>query len=90
MMPKYINQDTEIDTNVWSKRVTVVTYEMRVTDAEKWVLDQLLIGHTAKTLVDAIYGFNNTVWLRSIDAEYARDENDVYRWRLIIELIIIL
>ena len=89
MMPKYINQVPEIDTNVWSKRATVVTYEMRVTDAEKWVLDQLLEGHTTIILVDDIYGFNHNVWLRSIEVDYTRDENDIYRWRLIIELIII-
>jgi hypothetical protein len=89
MMPKYINQPAEIDTNVWSKRATVVTYEMRVTDAEKWTLDQLLTGHTVTTLVDDIYGWNNNVWVRKIDVEYARNENDTYRWRLTIELIII-
>ena len=88
MMPKYINQPAELDTNIWSKRVIVVTYEMRVTDAEKWTLDQLLTGHAEKVLIDDIYGFNHYVWLRSIDANYARDENDVYRWRLIIELVI--
>jgi hypothetical protein len=89
MLPKYINQPPEIDTNVWSKRATVVTYEMRVTDAQKWVLDQLLEGHTTVVLVDNTYEFNDNVWLRSIDAKYARDENDTYPWRLTIELIII-
>jgi hypothetical protein len=89
MLPKYINQPPEIDTNVWSKRATVVTYEMRVTDAQKWLLDQLLEGHTTVVLVDGTYEFNDNVWLRSIDAKYARDENDTYRWRLTIELIII-
>ena len=89
MMPKYINQPAELNTNIWSKRVIVVIYEMRVTDAEKWTLDQLLIGHTIKTLVDNKYGFNNNVWLRNINAIYTKEENDVYRWRLTIELIII-
>jgi len=89
MMPRYINQSAEIDTNIWSKRVIVVTYEMRVSDAEKWTLDQLLTGHAEKVLIDDIYGFNHYVWLRSIDANYARDENDIYRWRVTIELIVI-
>ena len=88
MMPRYINQSAELDTNIWSKRVIVVTYEMRVTDAEKWNLDQLLTGHTEKVLIDDIYGFKHYVWLQSVDANYARDENDIYRWRLTIELII--
>jgi len=90
MLPKYINQDAEIDINVWSKRVTIVTYEMRVTDAQKWVLDQLLTGHTAIVLLDDIYGFNHNAWLRNIVIDYARNENDEYRWRLTIELIIII
>jgi hypothetical protein len=90
MLPKYINQPAEIDINVWSRRAGIVTYEMRVTDAQKWTLDQLLLGHIVVNLTDATYEWNDNVWLSSIDAEYARDENDIYRWRLIIELIIIL
>ena len=92
-MPKYINQPPEIDTNVWSEKATIITYELRVTDAQKWILDQILLTHSTIVLIDPIfqsaYGYNFNVWLQSINAIYARSENDAYRWRITIEVILV-
>ena len=89
-LPEFINQSPSIDTNIWNKKVERVIYTMRVTDAQKWVLDQLLAGCVAVALVDATYGYTNNVWCTGIIAEYNRKTNDTYRWEIIVELIIVL
>lgn len=89
-LPEFINQSPSIDTNVWNKNVERVSYTMRVTDAQKWVLDQLLVGHTVVALVDTTYGYTNNVWCSSIEAIYNRKQNDTYRWEITVELIIVL
>jgi len=92
-MPKYINQPPEIDTNIWSEKTTVITYELRVTDAQKWILDQILLNHVTIVLADptlqTAYGYDFNSWLQSINAIYARSENDAYRWRITIEVILV-
>lgn len=93
MLPEYINitgPDVDIDTNVWNQGVKRITYTMRVTDVEKWVLDQLLTGHIPINLTDSTYGLNNNVWVAGITADYQRNMNDIYRWLITIELIIII
>lgn len=89
-LPEFINQSPSIDTNIWNKKVERVTYKMRVSDAQKWVLDQLLAGHTVVALVDATYGYANNIWCNSIEAIYNRKQNDTYRWEITVELIIVL
>ena len=89
-LPEFINQSPSVDTNVWNKNVERVSYTMRVSDAQKWVLDQLLASCTAVALVDATYGYTNNVWCTGIRAEYNRKKNDTYRWEITVELIIVL
>lgn len=86
--PEWINDASpDVDTTVWNEGVLRVTYLLRVTDVQKWALDQDLTGHTTVTLVDSEYGINHAVWVRKIEAIYDRSRNDTNRWRIIIELI---
>jgi hypothetical protein len=86
--PEWINDASpDVDTNVWTEGVFRVTYVLRVTDAQKWALDQDLTSHATVTLVDSDYDINHAVWVRKIEAIYERGRNDTSRWRIIIELI---
>jgi len=85
--PEFINQDAvTLDTNVWNKGPLKVTYVVRVTSAQKWVLDQLLIAHTAINLTDAKYSINNNVWVSKVEAGWNSDNHN-YPWTVTIDLV---
>ena len=86
-IPDWINQNPELDTNVWNKKVIKIIYIIRTTDALKWILDQLLTGHTLKTLSDTTYSLSGNVWVLSIEAEYEGHTNWSKPWRIRLELI---
>jgi len=87
-LPEWVNDATpDIDTNVWNEGVFKIAYMLRVTDAEKWQLDQDLTGHVAVNLTDAFYTINHNVWVYKIRAEYDRRSNNTRPWRLTVELI---
>lgn len=86
---QFLNQDAvTLDETVWNKGPLKVIYVMRVTSAQKWILDQLLIAHTAVNLTDAKYGINNNVWTSKIEVEW-NPNNHNYPWTLTIDLILI-
>jgi len=87
-LPEWINDSIpDIDTNVWNREVIKITYVMRVTDAEKWTLDQLLINHAFISLVDDIYEKKAIVWVKSIEAVWEGNINWNDPWRITLTLI---
>lgn len=90
-LPEWINiaGDPEINTNVWNEGVLKITYMLRVDDANKWELDQMLEGHIPIHLLDTHYGIDGDVWLQKITAIYERRLNNTKPWRMIIEFIYI-
>lgn len=88
-IPYWINQSSEINTNVWSKKPLTIVYTVRVTDALKWTIDQILTGASAITLVDTTYGLNNSVWVSSISATWKGDVNWSKPWNIEITLTIV-
>ena len=88
-VPDWINENPELDTNIWSKKPFSIVYIARVTDAIKWALDQLLVAHNSITLIDTIYSINDSVWIRSINARWEGNIDYTSPWLLEIELIVI-
>lgn len=88
--PEWVNQiSVDIDTNVWAKKPIFVTYRFRLTDDEKWILDQLLLACSLTTLVDSTYTLNNSVWILSVDAIWEGNINYTKPWLFTIELVIV-
>lgn len=87
--PDWINQDPEIDTNVWSGTPLIIVYAARVTDAIKWALDQLLIAHQKIYMEDDTYNIIAEVWVRSINETWEGDVDYSNPWLLEIELVVI-
>jgi len=88
-LPEWINDATpDIDTNVWNKKPLIVKYILRVNNAEKWVLDQILTGHAIIKLTDNTYGISNQdVWMIDIEAIWAGDINWTDPWEIEITLL---
>ncbi len=87
--PEWINQNPEIDTNIWTKKPLIIVYTLRVTDAEKWALDQLLTAHQQVFIEDDTYSIYASVWVRNINSTWAGNENYSNPWLLEIELVVI-
>jgi hypothetical protein len=87
--PEFLNNNPDVDDSVWSRSPLKVIYLIRVSDKEKWALDQLLFGHTLINLTDAIYGLNNNVWVKNVKEIWAGDINWEKLWELEITLIVI-
>lgn len=88
--PEYLNQnDVTLDENVWNRGPLYVTYVMRLTSLERWVLDQILLAHALVNLTDSIYGLNNDVWIKDIRERWAGDVNFDKPWETEITVIVI-
>lgn len=87
--PEWINQDPELDTNIWSKKPLIIIYTSRVTDAEKWALDQLLIAHQQTYMEDDTYNIYASVWVRSINSTWEGDVDYSNPWLIEIELVVV-
>lgn len=87
--PEWINDETpEIETNVWNLKPLKSVYTLRVTNAEKWILDQILIGHSSVKLTDATYGIaNQDVLMIELEAVWEGHINYANPWLVTIELI---
>jgi len=85
--PEFVSQSVELDDNVWNKSVLELIYVLRVTNAEKWALDQLLIAAALVALDDNIYPINDNVWIKSIEAEWDAKTNNTSPWLLTITLL---
>ena len=87
-LPEWINDSTpDIDTNVWNRKPYWIIYTLRVTNALKWILDQLLTGHTQVTLSDTIEGISGSYWVQSIEASWRGDKNWTNPWLITMELL---
>lgn len=88
-LPEWINDATpDVDTNVWSLKPLKIVYVLRVTDAEKWLLDQILIGHSSIKLTDATYGItDDDVFMIDLEAVWDGEVNYANPWLMTIELI---
>ena len=88
-LPEFINDTTpDVDTNIWDKSPFYITYIMRVTNAEKWTLDQVLTGCATIVLTDNTYGLTNIdVWCIRISAIWQGRINHNYPWEITLELV---
>lgn len=88
-LPEWINNATpDVDTDVWDLKPLKIVYSLRVTDAEKWVLDQILTGHSSIKLTDAIYGItDDDVFMIELEAVWEGRINYANPWLVTIELI---
>ncbi|MCK4500091.1 DUF2341 domain-containing protein, partial [Candidatus Babeliales bacterium] len=88
-LPEWINDATpDVDTNVWNLKPLKVIYVLRVTHAEKWVLDQVLTGHAVVQLTDSYYEFTvQNVFMVNIEVDWEGDVNYAKPWLITIELI---
>jgi len=86
---EFLNQDdVTLDETVWNRGPLKITYILRLTSAQKWVLDQLLLAHTAVNLTDTKYGINNNVWVSNIETEWNPDNHN-YPWTLTLDLVLV-
>lgn len=83
----WINQSVDIDVDIWSKKPLSIIYILRVTNAEKWILDQLLLACQKILLEDNIYDEDTYVWVRSINTKWEGHINWLYPWLIEIELV---
>lgn len=86
-IPDFVGRDPEIDSTHWNRQAFRVTYILRTTNALKWILDQILIGHTQKALVDTDYGINTNVFMVKLEAVWEGNTNHTKPWLVTIELI---
>jgi len=88
-LPEWVNDATpDIDTNVWNLKPFKIVYTLRVTHAEKWLLDQVLTGHTSVKLTDATYGItDDDVFMIELEAVWDGETNYANPWLITIELI---
>lgn len=89
-LPEWINDATpDLDTDIWNRKPLIVKYILRVTNAEKWTLDQILAGHAIIKLTDNTYGISNQdVWMTDIDVTWAGDINWANPWEIEITLVV--
>ena len=88
-LPEWINDATpDVDTTIWNLKPLKIVYTLRVSHAEKWVLDQILTGHSSVKLTDATYGItDDDVFMIELEAEWEGDINYANPWLITIELI---
>lgn len=88
-VPDWITQDPEIDDDVWTKKLLIIVYTLRVTDAEKWVLDQLLTAHQQVFIEDDTYNIYASTWVRNINSTWEGHIDYDNPWLLEIELVVV-
>lgn len=90
-LPEWINDATpDVDTNIWNLKPLKIIYALRVTHAEKWVLDQILLAHAVVVLTDAYYGLTTeNVFMIKLEALWEGDINNANPWLVTIELILV-
>jgi len=87
-LPEWINDPTpNVETGLWYRTPFVVTYVLRLSHAQKWIIDQLLTGHVSFTLIDNEYGINGTFWLEEIEEEWRGEEDHSFPWLATITLV---
>lgn len=90
-LPEWINDaGPDVDSNVWDLSPLRVAYTLRVTNAEKWLLDQILTGHASVKLTDATYGITNLdVFMTNIEPVWDGEKNWANPWLVTIELVLV-
>jgi hypothetical protein len=87
VLPKWLNEPENLDTNVWNKSLKSLNYIFRVTNSQKWCLDKLLKAHNPVVLYDDVKEKFYLVWISSLDNTLIHDKNYNYPWEIEIELI---
>lgn len=88
---QYVNNSTvSIETDVWSKSATKLTYMIRVSSAGKYLLDQLIAAHAITTLEDDEYGYSNYIWLQDVNETWEGEINNAKPWKIELTLILLL
>lgn len=96
MIPNWINQLAEVDSYIWNECVLDISYECRMTNAEKYHMDLLLQAHTKVVYEDFIHNIfapkvigqqvpNEGAWISSIEAQWD-STNWEKPWKVIIAL----
>lgn len=86
-LPKWINELEAINTKVWNRNIQRISYVLRVSDIEKWKLDQLLKQHRTVTIRDIPSEHYFMVWIISMGVELESKVNAKYPWKVTIEVI---
>jgi hypothetical protein len=82
----WINQPVVLDYDIWNKSVEELDYELKVTNAEKWFLDYMVVNQQTATITDSTYGLSAVnFWLKSIDAKLSSEQ--IKQWTYGIALI---
>lgn len=85
-LPKWINETEVMETSFFNKEVSKIQYIVRVTDAQKWRIDNLLRNHTLVNLTDTIYGINSNVLVISAGINLSFKRNG-YPWEATIVMV---
>ena len=79
--------DSQVDDDIWSLDIETLVLTCRVDDSTKLDLDDAAISASTHSLTDGS-GATWTVWIKSLSYIYERSRNEVYPWKVEIELLI--
>lgn len=89
-LPKWINQTESMNENFYNRTSISVSYKCRVSDANKWIIDQKFRNHAFVYLKDGIHNiFSQSAWIKRVQADWT-DTNWEREWIVTITLIVIL
>ena len=72
-MPQWMNQVPTIDYSFYTNSLTILTYEAKCNDADKWYLDRLFLLGGKLQLYDIINNINSVVVIKEINERYTSD-----------------
>ena len=85
-LPKWLNQEETIIETFHNKEISTIEYVVRLSDSEKWDIDNILRNHELITLTDTIYGIDNDTYLVNVEYDYTFSHFPYY-WNSKITLI---
>lgn len=90
-LPKWVNQDAAVESYIWNECVLDLTYTCRMTNQERYYMDELFQDHQKYQFSDYIHnlfsiaGNDNGVWISEIEVQWD-DKNWVKPWLVTIHL----
>jgi hypothetical protein len=88
---QYVNNSTvSLETDVWNKSETKLSYVIRTSSAGKYLLDQLIAAHAVTTLIDREYGYSNYIWIQNINEIWEGEVNCAKPWKIELTLILLI
>ena len=88
-VPSWVNQNPDIDENVWTKKIEMITYVVRVSDSDYKKLRDLQNSHALITYNDDVFGkVDAQCWINNLEAEYSGNENFVLPWTVTLVLAV--